>query len=60
MRKLIQYLLENPSLIVSLKENKLSVVGVTTREQQAILEAFNEPIYFRGLGWRGAVDENKI
>ncbi|WP_433595595.1 competence pheromone ComX [Lysinibacillus xylanilyticus] len=57
MRKLIQYLLANPNLIRLLKEKKISLVGVTVREQQAIMEAFNEPIYINGSGWRGAGKE---
>jgi len=57
MRKLIQYLVANPNLIRLLKEKKISLVGVTAREQQAIMEAFNEPIYKIGVGWRGAGKE---
>ncbi|MGE7911389.1 competence pheromone ComX [Lysinibacillus xylanilyticus] len=57
MKKLIQYLLIHPNLIRALKENKISLVGVTAREQQAIMEAFNEPIYVSGSGWRGAEKE---
>ena len=52
MRELIQYLIENPNLIVLLKEKKISLIGVSEVEQQAIIEAFNEPIYIGGNGWR--------
>lgn len=52
MSKFIQYLMENPNLVVLLKEKKISLVGVSAVEQQAIIEAFNQPIHFKGLGWR--------
>lgn len=56
MRKLIQYLIENPNLIMLLKEKKISLVGVSALEQQAIIDAFHEPMHFRGVMWRGEVE----
>ena len=52
MMKLIKYLKENPQLIPLLEANKISLVGVSNIEQQAILEAMNKPMKFTKLGWR--------
>lgn len=52
MNKLIKYLKENPQLITLVQSNKLSLVGVSKLEQQAILEALNEPMTFTKFGWR--------
>ncbi|MCM0624988.1 competence pheromone ComX [Lysinibacillus sp. OL1_EC] len=41
MINVIQYLEQNPSLVTLLKEQKASLVGVSSVEQSAILEAFN-------------------
>lgn len=52
MSKMIQYLMENPNILKLLKERKLSLIGVSAVEQQAIIESFNEPIYIKNNGWR--------
>ncbi|MGY4797700.1 competence pheromone ComX [Lysinibacillus sp. FSL K6-0057] len=41
MINVIQYLEQNPSLVALLKEQKASLVGVSSVEQKAILEAFS-------------------
>lgn len=41
MIKIVQLLEENPSLVELLRERKISLLGVTDLEQQAVLEAFN-------------------
>lgn len=40
MINVIQYLEQNPSLVALLKDQKASLVGVSSVEQTAILEAF--------------------
>ncbi|MFF2176730.1 competence pheromone ComX [Lysinibacillus sp. NPDC058147] len=44
MIKIIQFLQENVSVLELLKEEKVSLVGVTEAETHAILEAFEEEI----------------
>lgn len=51
MIKIIQFLIATPSLVTLLKEDKLSLIGVTKLEQQAILEAFTEQVS-DSLSWR--------
>ncbi|MCT6926071.1 competence pheromone ComX [Metasolibacillus sp.] len=51
--KLIKHLAENPQLVSLLQDNKLSLVGVSKWEQQAIVEAMNEPMKARVAFWRG-------
>ncbi|MFJ7950996.1 competence pheromone ComX [Lysinibacillus sp. NPDC096418] len=41
MIKIVQLLEENPSLVELLRERKISLLGVTDLEQQAVLEAFD-------------------
>ncbi|KPN95819.1 competence pheromone ComX [Lysinibacillus sp. ZYM-1] len=41
MINVIQYLEQNPSLVALLKEQKASLIGVSSVEQNAILEAFS-------------------
>lgn len=52
MIKLIKYLKENPHLIPLLEAKKISLVGVSKLEQQAILESMNKPMEFTKFGWR--------
>lgn len=52
MKKLIQYLLENPQMLTLLKDKKISLVGVSAIEQQAILDVFNQPLKVKTMGWR--------
>ena len=42
MLKIVQFLQENPYILNLLKENKVSLVGVNTNEQRALIEAFDE------------------
>lgn len=44
MIKMIQFLQENVTILELLKEKKVSLVGVTAAETQALLEAFGEDI----------------
>lgn len=52
MMKLIKYLKKNPQLIPLLETNKISLVGVSKLEQQAILDSLNKPMTFTKFGWR--------
>ncbi|WP_084077833.1 competence pheromone ComX [Ureibacillus massiliensis] len=53
MNKLIQYLIENPTVVSLLQQNKASLVGVSPAEQQAITDAFRETtVKPLDLGWR--------
>lgn len=40
MINVIQYLEQNPSLVALLKEQRASLIGISSIEQVAILEAF--------------------
>lgn len=44
MIKIVQLLEQNPSLVELLIERKISLLGVTDLEQQAILESFNSNV----------------
>ncbi|MFF5995676.1 competence pheromone ComX [Lysinibacillus sp. KU-BSD001] len=44
MIKMIQFLQENANIVELLKEKKVSLVGVTETETQAMLEAFKEEL----------------
>ncbi|WP_326586623.1 competence pheromone ComX [Bacillus ndiopicus] len=50
--KLIKYLKENPQLVQLLQEDKLSLVGVSKWEQQAITEAMKGPMKVFSYSWR--------
>ncbi|WP_107943690.1 competence pheromone ComX [Metasolibacillus sp. FSL H7-0170] len=50
--KLIKYVKENSQLIPLLEDNKLSLLGVSKWEQQAIVEAMNEPMKALFSKWR--------
>ncbi|KOY80416.1 competence pheromone ComX [Lysinibacillus macroides] len=48
----IQYLEQNSSLVTLLKEqNKASLIGISSIEQQAILEAFNGELNTESQIW---------
>ncbi|MFJ8511663.1 competence pheromone ComX [Lysinibacillus xylanilyticus] len=51
MIKLISLLEENPLLVNLLKENKLSLIGVTELEQQSIVAAFEEELCLVSRIW---------
>lgn len=42
MLKMIQFLKENNEVLELLKQNRVSLVGVTQNEQKAIMQAFIE------------------
>lgn len=44
MINVIQYLEQNPALVTLLNEKKASLIGVSSTEQNAILEAFNQEV----------------
>ncbi|WP_431027179.1 competence pheromone ComX [Lysinibacillus sp. LZ02] len=44
MIKMIQFLQENANIVELLKEKKISLVGVTEAETQAMLAAFEEEL----------------
>ena len=52
MIKKIQFLIENPEVLILLKEDKISLIGINESEKQAILEAFESSISTLNLGWR--------
>ena len=41
MEKIIRFFIENPKAVQLVQKNELSLVGVSSTEQQAALEAFN-------------------
>ncbi|MGE7908215.1 competence pheromone ComX [Lysinibacillus xylanilyticus] len=51
MIRIIQLLQENESLLELLKEQKVSLVGVTEIENLAILSSFEEEICQKSLFW---------
>ncbi|MFJ7737084.1 competence pheromone ComX [Lysinibacillus sp. NPDC097287] len=52
MIKAIQYLEQNPNLVVLLKEQKASLVGFSAIEQQAVLEAFDQELCLEYPIWK--------
>ncbi|GGG10298.1 hypothetical protein GCM10007425_00800 [Lysinibacillus alkalisoli] len=44
MEKIIRFFIENPKAVQLVQKNELSLVGVSSTEQQAALEAFNGPV----------------
>ena len=52
MIKIIQFLNKNVNIVELLKENKVSLVGVTETETQAILEAFDEKLCAKIIYWQ--------
>lgn len=51
MISIIKFLEENPLLLTVLKEEKMSLIGVTYLEQVSILEAFEEELCLRSRIW---------
>ena len=51
MMNVIQYLQQNPGLVTLLKDQNASLIGVTSVEQEAILEAFSGEIVSESEIW---------
>ncbi|WP_107942906.1 competence pheromone ComX [Metasolibacillus sp. FSL H7-0170] len=52
MMKMIQFLRDNMDIAKLLHEGKVSLVGVTAQEQEAIVEAFAEEVHADGVYWQ--------
>lgn len=50
--KMIQFLRDNMDIAKLLHEEKVSLVGVTAQEQEAIVEAFAEEVHANSEYWR--------
>ncbi|HBJ02528.1 competence pheromone ComX [Lysinibacillus sp. FSL R7-0073] len=51
MINVIQYLEQNPSLVALLKEQRASLIGISSIEQMAILEAFIDEMNIESEIW---------
>ena len=51
MMNVIQYLEKNPDLVALLKTQKASLIGISSLEQKAILDAFNSEIELESVAW---------
>lgn len=51
MINVVQYLENNPDLVSLLKAQKASLIGVSSMEQKAILEAFNSEVELESNAW---------
>jgi len=51
MMNVIQYLEKNPDLVALLKAQKASLIGVSSIEQKAILDAFSSEIELGNSAW---------
>ncbi|MGE7674689.1 competence pheromone ComX [Lysinibacillus sp. NPDC094403] len=51
MINVIQYLEKNPDLIAILKAQKASLIGISSVEQKAILDAFSSEIELKSEAW---------
>ncbi|MNH35748.1 hypothetical protein D3C79_964610 [compost metagenome] len=51
MMNVIQYLEQNPALVTLLKEQKASLIGISTMEQKAILDSFEEDLCVQSGLW---------
>jgi competence protein ComX len=47
----IQYLEQNPHLVAPLKTQKASLIGISSVEQKAILDAFSSEIELDSKAW---------
>ncbi|MDM5250612.1 competence pheromone ComX [Lysinibacillus sp. G4S2] len=52
MMHVIQYLEQNPSLVALVKDQKASLIGISSVEQKAILDAFNGVIDLESEIWK--------
>lgn len=51
MMNIIQYLEENPDQVALLKSQKASLIGISSIEQKAILDAFNSEVELENSVW---------
>jgi len=51
MINVIQYLEQNPNLVALLKEQRASLIGISSVEQMAILEAFIDEMNIESEIW---------
>lgn len=51
MMNVIQYLEKNPDLVALLKAQKASLIGISSIEQKAILDAFCSEIEWKSEAW---------
>ncbi|MFE3576484.1 competence pheromone ComX [Lysinibacillus sp. NPDC059133] len=51
MMNVIQYLEKNPELVALLKAQKASLIGVSSMEQKAILDAFSSEVELDNATW---------
>ncbi|MGE7913434.1 competence pheromone ComX [Lysinibacillus xylanilyticus] len=51
MMNVIQYLEQNPDLVAPLKTQKASLIGISSVEQKAILDAFSNGIELDSKDW---------
>lgn len=51
MINVIQYLEQNPSLVALLKEQRASLIGISSIEQMAILDAFIDELNIESDIW---------
>ncbi|WP_285397313.1 competence pheromone ComX [Lysinibacillus sp. fls2-241-R2A-57] len=52
MMHVIQYLEKNPDLVSLLKAQKVSLIGISSEEQKAILDAFSGVIDLESEAWK--------
>ncbi|MGE7694798.1 competence pheromone ComX [Lysinibacillus sp. NPDC094177] len=51
MINVIQYLEKNPDLVALLKAQKASLIGISSVEQKAILDAYSSEIELKSEAW---------
>ncbi|GAB0170388.1 competence pheromone ComX [Lysinibacillus sp. CTST325] len=51
MMNVIQYLEKNPNLVTLLKAQKASLIGISSLEQKAILDAFSSEVELESTAW---------
>ncbi|KOP81066.1 competence protein ComX [Lysinibacillus sp. FJAT-14745] len=51
MMNVIQYLEKNPDLVALLKTQKASLIGISSLEQKAVLDAFSSEIELKSEAW---------
>jgi competence protein ComX len=51
MMNVIQYLEKNPHIVALLKTQKASLIGISSLEQKAILDAFSSEIELISEAW---------
>ncbi|MGE7997913.1 competence pheromone ComX [Lysinibacillus sp. NPDC093190] len=51
MMNLIQYLEKKPDLVALLKSQKASLIGISSMEQKAILDAYSSEVELESTAW---------